>query len=317
VPGPLLAAPPEVTPLLLLTESRVDPWLALGLLTVTALYLAGVGTLARRGDRWPVGRTLSFVGLGLGSAAVATMSGLGALDETYFSVHMVQHMVLTMISPVFLALGAPVTLALRTLPRSPRRALLSLLHSRFAAVVVHPLIGWTLFVGSPFALYFSGWYDATLSSRLLHEMLHVHFLVVGCAFFFPLLGVDPIPNRTGYAFRILLVATTLPFHAFLGVAIMGSDRLIAESHYVGVWGSVDRALADQTVGGSLLWASGDLVGLIFLGVLLFQWMRASEREAAREDRRLDRLEAREARVAAGQAEPAGALEPGPPAIPRG
>jgi len=287
-----LAVGPAISAEALLTEARVDPTLAFGVLVAAGLYLTGVRRLTVRGDRWPLGRTVSFVGLGLGSIVAVTMSGLAAYDELLFSAHMVQHMVLTMVAPVFLALGAPVTLALRTLPRRGRDALLAVVHSRVAAFFVNPAFGWVMFVASPFVLYFSGAYEATLRSDLLHELLHVHFLLVGCAFFFPLLGLDPIPGRMGHAVRILLVATTLPFHAFLGTSIMGASRLLAEDHYLAVWeGNAQAALADQNLGGALLWSSGDLVGLVLLGTLLTQWMRASEREAVREDRRLDRLEA--------------------------
>ncbi|HWG92717.1 MAG TPA: cytochrome c oxidase assembly protein [Mycobacteriales bacterium] len=265
------------------------------------LYLRGALRLRARGDRWPAGRTLSFVVGGLGTVLVATTSGLAAYDTSLFAPHMVQHMLLTMVAPVFLALGAPVTLALRTLPARPRGWLLALLHSRFASFMTFPLVGWLFFVASPFALYFTGWYDATLTDRVLHELLHVHFLLVGSLFFWPLLGVDPVPGRRSYPLRMLLVAATLPFHAFLGVAIMSVEpdggSLLAADHYLGLH-PLSEAVFQQQLGGGLLWASGDLVGLLFLGVLLTQWMRASEREAAREDRRLDRLDAAEARAAA-------------------
>jgi putative copper resistance protein D len=203
-------------------------------------------------------------------------------------------MLLSMVAPVFLALGAPVTLALRTLPSAGRGRLLALLHSRVVRVLTFPLIPWLLFVGSPFALYFSGWYPATLEHAWLHELLHAHFLAVGCLFFWPLVGIDPVPGRVGHPFRMLMLFATLPFHAFLGVAIMSvkdnGDGLIAASHYLPLRG-LQGAVFQQQVGGGALWASGDLVGLLFLAVTLTQWMRASQREADREDRRLDRLEA--------------------------
>jgi len=277
-----------------LTASRPELVPIVAVLVVGGAYLYGVSRLRGRGDRWQPGRTVSFVAGGLGTVLFATSSGLAAYDTTLFAPHMVQHMLLTMVAPVFLALGAPVTLALRTLPGSPRGALLALLHSRFAQAMTHPIVGWLFFVTSPFALYFTGWYPATLDNRLLHELLHVHFLVVGCLFFWPLLGVDPVPGRRGHPLRMLLVATTLPFHAFLGVAIMSIEPdgagLLAGEHYLALH-PVSEAVFQQQLGGGLLWASGDLVGLLFLGVLLTQWMRASEREAAREDRRLDRLDA--------------------------
>jgi cytochrome c oxidase assembly factor CtaG len=153
-----------------------------------------------------------------------------------------------------------------------------------------------LFVISPWALYFSHWYDATLRSTYQHEMMHVHLVLVGALFFWPLVGVDPVPGRVAYPFRLLLIVLTLPFHAFLGVTIMGQDALIGGSWYRALpmaW--LPDPAADQHLAGGILWASGDLVGLVFMGVLFTQWVRSSMREAVREDRRLDRVEARAAR----------------------
>jgi putative copper resistance protein D len=260
-------------------------------------YLLGVRALHRRGDAWPLGRTVSFVGVGMGSFYLATSSGLAAYDTTLLSVHMVQHMVLSMLVPLALALGAPVTLALRTLPQRPRRWLLAVLHSRVAKVLSFPPLTLTLYVVSPWALYFSGWYVATLNHVWLHELMHLHLVVVGALFFWPIVGIDPVPGRVAYPFRILLVVLTLPFHAFLGVTIMGQTTLIGESHYLelregpmGAW--LPPALDDQHLAGGILWASGDLIGLLFFAVLFIQWVRQSMREAAREDRRLDLEERR-------------------------
>lgn len=286
--------PPPFTPAALVTQTSVDSWLTVALLVGGGLYLYGVHRLTGRGDRWPVGRTVLFVGFGLGTVAVAALSGLGAYDETIFSAHMVQHMLLSMVAPIFLALGAPVTLALRTLPPRPRGLLLALLHSRVARVVTFPLLPFLLFIGSPYALYFTDWYPATLESTVLHELLHAHFLLVGCLFFWPLIGLDPLPGRAPYPARALMMFLSMPFHAVLGLTIMQSETLLAEEHYRGLGLSWLDPVADQAVGGGLLWASGDLVSLLMLGALVVQWIRASEREAAREDRRLDRLEAAEA-----------------------
>ncbi len=261
------------------------------------LYLLGVRSLHRRGDAWPVGRTVVFVGVGMGAFYVATSSGLAAYDTTLLSVHMVQHMVLAMLVPLALALGAPVTLALRTLPHAPRRWLLAVLHSRAAKVLSFPPLTLALYVVTPWALYFSSWYDATLTHVWLHELMHLHLVVVGTLFFWPIVGIDPVPGRVGYPARMLLVVLTLPFHAFLGVTIMGQDTLLGGDHYRALrelpgYGWLPDPLDDQHLAGGLLWSSGDLVGLLLLGVLFAQWVRSSMKEAAREDRRLDLLEAR-------------------------
>jgi len=277
---------------------------------VAGLYLYGVHVLHRRGDRWPVGRTLAFVGLGMGSFYFATASGLGTYDLTLLSVHMVQHMILSMLVPMALALGAPVTLALRTLPPRPRRWLLAALHSWPAKVLSFPPLTLILYVVSPWALYFTGWYPATLHSTYLHEVLHLHLVLVGSLFFWPILGVDPVPGRVAYPFRMLLVVLTLPFHAFLGVTIMGEEELIGGSWYpdlhdgpMGAW--LPDPHDDQHLAGGILWGSGDLVALMLFGVLFTQWVRDSMKEAAREDRRLDLLEARERAAARHEQETGG------------
>jgi cytochrome c oxidase assembly factor CtaG len=282
------------------TEWGVDPWLTVLSVWAAGLYLLGVWQLRSRGDHWSWGRTAAFVLGGMGIFYAATSSGLAAYDSVLLSVHMVQHMILSMVVPLMLALGAPVTLALRVLPRSPRRWLLAVLHSRLARVLSFAPLTFALFVLSPWVLYFTGWYEASLRSDLLHEMMHIHLVVVGSLFLWPLVGVDPVPGRVAYPFRVLLMAMTLPFHAFLGVTIMNQSTLIAGDWYR----SLDLAWLpapedDQHLAGGILWGSGDLIGLTFFAVLFVQWVRSSMQEARREDRRLDRLEAAEARQRAG------------------
>jgi cytochrome c oxidase assembly factor CtaG len=275
----------------IITEWGIDPVLTVLAVWVAGAYLFGVWLLHSRGDRWPVGRTLSFVLVGMGSFYVATSSGLAAYDTTLLSVHMVQHMVLTMLVPLALALGAPVTLALRVLPRTPRKGLLAVLRSWPVRVLSFPPLAFALFVLSPWVLYFSGWYDASLNSAFVHEMMHIHLVLVGSLFLWPLVGVDPVPGRVSYPFRMLMMVMTLPFHAFLGVTIMNQEKIIAEDWYTSLpmtW--LPDPLEDQHLAGGILWGTGDIVGIVFFMVLFAQWVRSSMREADREDRRLDRLD---------------------------
>lgn len=283
---------PPLTALRLLTEWEPALLPLAGVAVAGGLYLYGVHRLRARGDSWSRWRTLFFVGLGLGSFLLATTSALAVYDTTLLWVHMVQHMTLGMVTPIFMALGAPVTLALRVLPRRGRAGLQAVLHSRAAKVLTFPVVAGALFVANPFALYLTGWYEATLRNPLLHDLNHVHFVLVGALWFWPVLGLDPMPVRIPYPLRLLAVFATMPFHAFLGITIMGASTLIAEDWYVGLaraWGP--SPARDQEIAGGLLWASGDLVALVVLGALFVQWSRAAEREAVREDRRLDRLEA--------------------------
>lgn len=275
----------------MVTEAQLLNWLTLPLLLAAAIYLYGVYRLHRRGDQWPLQRTVAFLGPGLGGLALVTIGGIAAYDTWLISAHMVQHMVLSMVAPIFLALGAPVTLALRTLPAKPRRALLAVVHSHPVRALAFPVTAFAIFVVSPFVLYFTDLYRLSLENAFVHEWVHVHFLVAGCLFFWPLVGLDPLPGRWPYPGRFLLMVLMVPFHTVLGLTVMQSETLLAGDWYPSLgltW--VDPA-SDQYLAGGILWAGGEVVTVAVLGVLLVQWIRASEREARRIDRELDRLEA--------------------------
>ncbi|GAA2700450.1 cytochrome c oxidase assembly protein [Micromonospora olivasterospora] len=285
--------PPPFTVVRVFTETRLDSWLALGLVLAAGLYLYGVHRLRLRGDRWPVTRTVFFLGPGLGGIASVTVSGLHAYDTTLLSVHMVQHMVLSMVAPIFLALGAPVTLALRTLPVRPRKRLLAIVHSRVARIYTFPLVAFAIFVVNPFALYFTDLYRYTLEHAWAHELVHAHFIATGCVFFWPLLGLDPLPGRWPYPARALLMVLSVPFHTVLGLTIMQSTTLFGGDWYPSLGLTWANPGDDQVVAGGILWAGGEFVSVTMLAVLVVQWVRQSEREARRLDRELDRQEARE------------------------
>ena len=286
-------APPPFTIGQIFTQIRLTSLMAVFLLVAAALYLYGVYRLRQRGDHWPPGRTVAFLFGGLGSIAAVTVTGVEAYDTTLLSIHMIQHMVLSMVGPIFLALGAPVTLALRTLPPRPRRVLVAVLHSRPARVLTFPLVAYAIFVATPFALYFTGLYRATLEHAWLHELVHVHFILTGCLFFWPLLGLDPLPNRWPYPARALLMVLSVPFHTVLGLTIMQSRTLLGGDWYPNLRLAWSNPWSDQVVAGGVLWAGGELVSVTMLGILVMQWIRQSEREARRIDRALDRAEAQQ------------------------
>jgi putative copper resistance protein D len=283
--------PPAFTVAQIFTQISLTSLVAIFLLVAAALYLYGVHRLRRRGDEWPAGRTVAFLAGGLGSIAAVTVTGVEAYDTTLLSVHMIQHMVLSMIGPIFLALGAPVTLILRTAGAAPRRMLLAVLHSPVVRVLTHPLVAFGIFIANPFVLYFTGLYRATLEHAWLHEFVHVHFIVTGCLFFWPLLGLDPLPNRWPYPGRALLMVLSVPFHTVLGLTIMQSRTLLGGDWYPNLNLSWSDPWSDQVVAGGVLWAGGEIVSVTMLGILVLQWIRQSEREARRIDRALDREEA--------------------------
>ena len=317
--------PPEPSPMRLLTEIYPDALFALGCLAAMLLYLAGVWRLRRRGDRWPVGRTVAWL-LGVGSVALVQLSGLMTYGMTMLSVHMGQHITLMMISPVLLVLGGPVTLALRaTTPArrgetGPREWILAATQSRVVRVLTHPLVALAIFVSGPFLVYFTGVFEYAMRNHTAHLVMSVHFLLAGYLFYEVLIGIDPLPKRPPYVARLGMQLLAVAIHAFFGLALMESARLIAGEYYRQLGTEISwlpDPLPDQILAGQLTWGFAELPGLLVLGVLFVQWYRSDEREARRFDRRegdaeaervaynayLSQLDARARRAEAGEASP--------------
>jgi putative copper resistance protein D len=281
VPAPTLRS--------LVIPAAIDPVAALLTVTAAFLYLRAVAQQERRGHRWRSWRTAMFA-TGLAVIVLATQSGLARYDTTYFSMHVLQHILLAMVAPVFLVLGAPVTLALQASGGSGRRGLLRLLQHPVVGAVTHPLTAWFAFSATLFVVYFTPLYELSLRNSVVHAWLHVHFVVSGCLFAESVVGLDVSRVRLPHPARLLLVALTVPVHAVLGIALLAREDVIAGGWYLARRGeSGDQLLLDQRLGAGLLWAAGELFGVALAVVVLTQWMHQSEREARRHDRLLDAL----------------------------
>jgi putative copper resistance protein D len=254
---------------------------------VAAAYVVGLRRLQARGRAWPASRAVAFLS-GLAIVLIATESGLAAYDRVLFSLHVVQHVLLGMVAPLLIVLGAPVTLALQAGSRPTQHRILRVLHSAPARVLTHPLTVWLLFASSLVLLYFTPLYELSLRNDWAHAAVHTHFVVVGSLFLALVVGLDPIPGALGYGARLLYVAVLLPFHTFIGIALLTTSTVIAADWYDEVqrsWGA--SPLSDQRTGAGLLWVSGELFGALAIGIVVRQWMAAEERAGARHDRRLD------------------------------
>jgi putative membrane protein len=270
-----------------------DPFFLVACLLALGLYTWGVVRLRRRGDAWSVGRTVSYVA-GVLSIALMMCTGLNDYGMVMFSVHMVQHMVISMLSPILILLGAPVTLALRALPvagkgrKGPRELLLALLHSRYMRIITHPAFTIPLFIASLYALYFTPIFDFLMGSKTGHIAMMVHFLAVGVVFFWPIIGVDPGPQRPGYLMRMLELFAGMPFHAFFGIALMMASEPMVETFKNPPASLGIDALSDQNYAGGIAWAFSEIPSVLVLIALLFQWYGSEQRQAKRTDRAADR-----------------------------
>ncbi|MFF3377320.1 cytochrome c oxidase assembly protein [Streptomyces sp. NPDC002680] len=271
-----------------------DPFFLVACLVGLGLYAWGVVRLARRGDKWSVGRTVSFV-LGVLSVMLVMCTRLNDYGMVMFSVHMVQHMVISMVSPILILLGAPITLALRALPvagrgrrKGPRELLLAVLHSRYMRIVTHAAFTIPLFIASLYVLYFTPLFDFLMESKTGHITMMCHFLAVGLIFFWPIMGVDPGPNRPGYLMRMLELFAGMPFHAFFGIALMMASEPMVEAYKNPPASLGIDALSDQNAAGGIAWAFSEIPTVLVLLALLFQWYGSEQRQAKRQDRAADR-----------------------------
>lgn len=288
-----LAGPPTVARILF--DWRFDLILGTAAIVLALVYLAGWRRLRRRGDAWPVGRTVAWL-LGCATLLITTSSGLGRYMPAMFSVHMIAHMLLSMLVPILLVLGAPVTMALRALPAAgkgqppgPREWLLAALHSKVSRVLTHPLVALTLFVAGFYGLYFGGIFEAAVNDHAAHVLMNIHFLISGYLFYWVVIGVDPTPRRVPQLAKLAIVFASLPLHAFFGVVLMGMNTVLGEGFYR----SLDLSwhgdlLADQKLGGSIAWAAGEIPLVLVLLALLIQWRRSDQRDAKRLDRAAER-----------------------------
>ncbi|MFF3905971.1 cytochrome c oxidase assembly protein [Streptomyces sp. NPDC001848] len=270
-----------------------DPFFLVACLIGLGLYGWGVVRLVRRGDKWPVGRTLGYV-VGVLIVLLTMCTRLNDYGMVMFSVHMVQHMLISMLAPILILLGAPITLALRALPtagrdrKGPRELLLMLLHSRYVRVITHPAFTIPLFIASLYGLYFTPLFDFLMASKAGHIAMMVHFLAVGLVFFWPIMGIDPGPHRPGHLMRMLELFAGMPFHAFFGIALMMASTPMVDAYRHPPASLGIDALADQTSAGGIAWAFSEVPSVLVLLALLFQWYRSEQRQAKRKDRAADR-----------------------------
>lgn len=287
--GYTLPDPPSVTTIL--TAWRFDTFIGIGAVVLGAAYLFAYLRLRRRGDGWPAGRLVAWLA-GCLMLLFASSSGVKAYGSAMFSVHMAEHMTLNMFVPVLLVLGGPVTLALRTLPAAgdgqppgPREWVLWLVHSKVTALLANPIVAFVLFVASLYAVYFTPIFDTLVRYHWGHELMSVHFLLVGYLFFWGIIGIDPGPRRLPFLGRLGLLFAVMPFHAFFGIATMTMDTAMGEQFYrfVGLpW--LSSIQSDQHLGGAIAWGSSELPVILVVVALVAQWARQDRRDSSRFDR---------------------------------
>ena len=281
-----------------LFEFQPDALVLAILILASLLYIKGIRILRKRGDSWPIGRTISFF-VGILIVNFAINGAIGVYAHFAFSYHMIEHMILGMVAPIPLVLSAPITLALRTLPmgrdseeEGVRNILIRFLHSRYAKLITNPVAALLIFDGSLFVLYFTGLFGSLMSSHVGHLFMNLHFLLAGLLFFHVIVGVDPNPNRPPNVVRIVILFAAMSIHAFFSIALMSATTLLDGGYYKGIGNPMKLdLLANQYTGGAIGWAMGEIPILIALTAAFIQWMRDDKKETSRIDRKSARASA--------------------------
>jgi putative copper resistance protein D len=263
-------------------------------MVLAALVIAAIGWViltrqvaARHPDHpHPTWRGAAFL-TGLATLALALMSPIEAYEGSLFSVHMLQHMLLELVAAPLLLLGAPATLALRAASPSVRSRLLSVLHSRAVSILSFPLLAWVLFAAVNWGWHFSTLYDQALENPWLHDLQHLTFLGAALLFWWPVIGADPARWRLPHPVRLFYLFLAMPQNSFLGIALMSAPTALYPHYLTNVrdWGPTP--IADQAVGGMLMWVGGDVVFLLAMGLVVAAWVRHEDRRTARADARDD------------------------------
>ena len=254
---------PAVSVNVVLTRWQFDTISCIGLaLEATAAmgYLVAVWALRRRGRKWPTTRVISFAS-GVFLIAFALQSGFSSYDDEVFWVHMSQHLILMMVAPPLLALGAPITLVLAVLKRPGRRRAMGLLRDPAMRMVDGPAAAWLLpvdYYGSMFVYMLTPLYRESEVNIAFHEFVHVYFLACGLLLWLPLIGGYPARWRPAYRTRLFVVAVGVPLYALLGTLVGAEGQFVSPAHSaqsirLGAWVLALLGAACSLSGLLLLW----------------------------------------------------------------
>ena len=230
---------------------------------------------------WPRARTVSFLA-GLAVIEIALGSAVATLSDSHFTAHILQHLCLMMIAPPLLALGAPMTLLLQTSSRLTKRRLLVALHSRLFAVITHPVPVFFAYYGSMFAFFLSPALGYAMDNMWLMDIVNLFFLAGATLFWWPMVGIDPIPRwNMNPGFKLINLMLGVPFESFLAIALLMEAAPVAPMY----------SLSSTHTGAGVLWTLSELFTVASLAPIFVQWTKADARMAKRIDARIDAGEA--------------------------
>lgn len=262
-----------------------EPWLSASLAVTAGVYLRGWFDLRKRdAARWPVARLAAFLA-GLATIFLALASPIEPFADLLLQVHMLQHLLLMMLAPPLIWLGAPLFPLLRGLPSAIRREwavpfLRSPTLRRLFERLTHPCVALPLFVAATWLWHAPVAYEAALRRSGWHYLQHISFLTTALLFWHPV--VRPYPSRPRWSHWLLfpyLIAADVQNTVLSG--LLAFSGRVWYSHYADAPRVAGiSALADQAAAGALMWVPGSIAYLGPLFALALRQLFGSEERAS-------------------------------------
>jgi putative copper resistance protein D len=263
--GMATSLPPLLGPALF-TRWLFDP-IAVGVLALLALlYLVGARRTRRLSGRpWPR-RYTAWFGAGLTVAGLATNSSIAVYDMALFSAHMVGHLLLVMVAPVFLCAGRPLELIVAASAPLRRARVERVLRGRVVSLLLCPPVALATYAAVIVGSHLTGLMDTIMAHPWAGQVEHLAYLVVGCQFFTLVVGDAPIRWRLTVPGRWILLAFAMAVDTFTGVTLLFLSRPI---QLTPVPGLVVNAATDTETGAAIMWVGGDgIMALVMIGLVI-------------------------------------------------
>ena len=253
-------------------------------------YLLGVRKVGALGGQWPLWRTLIFIGLGLPLTLLTVTWWPGARSHQLFSADMTQVVMLALIIPAILVLGAPARLWREATQRplgGPTRH--RFFDSAAMRIATHPLVTPLFMLALPVVVVFTPLLLLTLENDAAYAAMQVLLVVLGLIALLALVGGQVPDHGIPYAAAAFIAFFELILDAIPGGVLFFTTSLMAGGWYAahGDPGGIEWAASDQRAAGAILWAVGEGIDVPFLLIIVVLWMRADAAEARRHDAWLD------------------------------
>lgn len=281
--------PDTVAPLMWSTAAQSWTWDTTSAVLIIGASVAYGWAYRRRTDEDAVRpwRPWCF-GAGMCVWAAAAFSAVGVYAYVLFWMRALQVVLLLMVVPFLLAMGQPVAVLRAGCGARCRDLIDQLLEWPGSRVLVHPFTTSMAMLGLPWLLYLSPWYAASLQNATVGALTRVLLVVVGFAYFYARLQLDPVPRRYSQLLSVLISVAESIGDGLLGL-VLWLGPLVASDYYSRLdrtWGPSQRL--DQVIGAGVLWILGDVLGVPFLIVLLGRFRADDRAHAAEVDEQLDR-----------------------------